>query len=120
MRKELLSPVICLLFLVVPAHAAKRRFTIEDLYRIHTMEDLHLSPDGRTVIFTLLTSDLPKAKRSKHVWMLDTEGGNARQFTYSDTDESSAVYARDGNWIAFISSRNGDANLYVMPTTGGE
>ena len=120
MRKKLLSPVICFLFFVVPAQAAKRRFTIEDLYRIRTMEDVHLSPDGRIVVFTVATSDLAKAKRSKHIWMMDRDGRNARQFTYSEKDESSAVFAADGKWIAFISSRDGDANLYIMPTTGGE
>ncbi len=120
MRKKLLSPVICLLFLVVPAQAAKRRFTIEDLYRTRTVQDVHLSPDGRIVVFTVATSDLAKAKRSKHIWMMDTDGRNARQFTYSEKDESSAVFAADGKWIALISSRDGDANLYIMPTTGGE
>jgi Tol biopolymer transport system component len=52
--------------------------------------------------------------------MIDTEGGNARQFTYSEKDESSAVFSADGKWVAFISSRDGGANLYVMPTTSGE
>ena len=120
MRKKLLSPVICFLFLIVPAQAARRGFTIEDLYRIRTVEDVHLSPDGRLVAFTLVTSDLAKAKRSKHIWMMDTDGRNLRQFTYSEKDESSAVFAADGKWTAFISSRDGDANLYIMATTGGE
>jgi len=120
MREKLLSTVSCILFLVVPAHAAKHRFTIEDLYRIRTMEDVHLSPDGRTIVFTLVTSELAKAKRNKHIWIMDADGGNARQFTYSEKGESSAVFAADSKWIAFISSRDGDANLYIMPIAGGE
>ena len=120
MQQKLLSSAICVLFFVVPSQAAKRRFTIEDFYRLRTIEDVHLSPDGRMVAFTVITADLAKAKRTKHIWMIDTEAGNARQFTYSEKDESSAVFSADGKWVAFISSRDGDANLYVMATTGGE
>ena len=120
MRQQLFSSAICLLFCVVPSQAAKRRFTIEDLYRLRTIEGVHLSPDGRMVAFTVITSELAKAKRTKHIWMMDTDGGNARQFTHSEKDESAAVFSADGKWMAFISSRDGDENLYVMPTTGGE
>lgn len=120
MRQKLFSSAMCFLFFVLPSQAAKRRFTIEDLYRIRTIEDVHLSPDGRTVAFTVITSNLAKAKRSKHIWMMEADGRNARQFTYSDKDEFSPVFSGDGKWIAFISSRDGEGNLYIIPTTGGE
>jgi len=120
MQQKLLLSAICLLLFVLPSQATKRRFTLEDLYRLRTIEDVHLSPNGRFVAFTLITSDLARAKRTKHIWMMDTDGRNARQFTYSEKDESSAVFSADGKWIAFISSRDGDGNLYIMPTTGGE
>ena len=120
MRQKLLISAVCFLLFVVPSQAAKRPFTIEDLYRIRTIEDVHLSSDGRTVLFTLGISDLAKAKRSKHIWIMDTEKGNARQFTYSEKGESSAVFSADCKWIAFVSSRDADTNLYVMPVGGGE
>jgi hypothetical protein len=41
--------------------AQKRAFTIEDLYRVKNLSDLHVSPDGKTLLFALTTSDLGRA-----------------------------------------------------------
>jgi dipeptidyl aminopeptidase/acylaminoacyl peptidase len=120
MRKKLLLCATCFLLFVVPSQADKRRFTLEDLYRIRTMEDMLLSPDSRTVVFTLTTSDLAKAKRVKHIWVMDADGRDPRQFTYGEKGESSPVFSADGQWIAFVSSRDGDENLYIVAVNGGE
>ncbi len=110
----------CSLLLAAPGLAEKRAFTIEDLYRIRGIEDLHLSPDGKTIAFMLRTDSLPKAKRARHIWLMDADGGNARQFTYGEKNESAPVWSADGKWLAFISARDGDDNLYVISASGGE
>ncbi len=120
MHRTLLSYLIWFLLLNISSAAAKRAFTIEDLYRVRGIEDLHVSPDGKTVLFTLQTSELAKAKRTKHVWLMDVDGKNARQFTFGEKGESSPAFSSDGEWIAFISSRDGDDNLYVISASGGE
>ncbi len=110
----------CSLLLAAPGLAEKRAFTIEDLYRIRGIEDLHLSPDGKTIAFMLRTDNLPKAKRARHIWLMDADGGNARQFTFGEKDESAPVWSADGKWLAFVSARDGDDNLYVISASGGE
>jgi dipeptidyl aminopeptidase/acylaminoacyl peptidase len=120
MRRKFFWVAICLLFVVVPSQADKRGFTIQDFYRLRGLDDVRISPDGRKVLFTVTTSDLMKAKRTKHIWMMDADGGNARQFTFGEKSESSPVFSPDGAMIAFISSRDGDENLYVIPANGGE
>jgi dipeptidyl aminopeptidase/acylaminoacyl peptidase len=120
MHRRLLSLLFCFLLPVIASAGAKRAFTIEDLYRIHGIEDLHVSPDGKTILFTLQTSDLAKAKRIEHVWLMDADGRNARQFTSGEKGESSPIFSRDGKWMAFVSSRDGGDNLYIISTSGGE
>ncbi len=120
MHRRLLSYLICFLLLNISSAAAKRAFTIEDLYRVRGIEDLHVSPDGKTVLFTLRTDDLAKAKSTKHIWLMDADGKNERQFTSGEKGESSPAFSPDGKWIAFISSRDGDDNLYVISASGGE
>jgi dipeptidyl aminopeptidase/acylaminoacyl peptidase len=120
MHRRLLSYLICFLLLNISSAAAKRAFTVEDLYRVRGIEDLHVSPDGKTVLFTLRTDDLAKAKSTKHIWLMDADGKNARQFTSGEKGESSPAFSPDGKWIAFISSRDGDDNLYVISASGGE
>ncbi len=120
MRLKLLAFATGLLLLVLPCRADKRAFTIEDLYRLRGIEDLHVSPDGQTIVFTLRTDDLPRARRVRHIWMMDADGKNARQFTNGEKGESSPVFSPDGKRIAFISSRDGSDNLYLISASGGE
>lgn len=102
------------------ACAAKRPFTIEDLYRLRQVRDLALSPDGKAVVFTLTARDLPKAQSASHIWMMSTDGGAPRQLTFHEKGESSPVFSPDGKQLAFIASRDGAANVYLLPLDGGE
>ena len=116
--------LILFLFSSTSLQAQKRAFTIEDLYRVKNISDLHLSPDGQTIIFTVTTSDLPRARRNSHIWALDiggnVNGQNPRQLTTSEKSESSPLFSPDGRQISFISSKDGSADLYLMPAGGGE
>jgi len=67
MRRALLLSIL-LLLLFSSLHAQKRAFSIEDLYRVKNISDLHVSPDGKRIIFVVTTSDLARAKRSSHIW----------------------------------------------------
>ena len=114
MRRVIFFSVLLLLSFT-SLHAQKRAFTIEDLYRVKNISDLHVSPDGKTVIFTVTTSDLARAKRNSHIWAMDSDGKNARQLTFGEESEYSLSFSPDGKQISFISSK--DANLYLLPAT---
>jgi dipeptidyl aminopeptidase/acylaminoacyl peptidase len=109
---------LTLAFLLVNVAAfaqTKRAFTIEDLYRVKGIADLSLSPDGRAVLFTVTSSDLPHGKRTTQVWTMDADGANAHAIT-GGTSDSSPRYSPDGRQLAFIR----DNNLYLLPLGGGE
>ena len=122
MRRVFLFSFILLLSFT--SHAQKRAFTIEDLYRVKNISDLHVAPDGKTVIFVVSISDLARAKRNSHIWAMDINGDingqNLRQLTSGDKSESSPLFSPDGKQILFISSKDGSANFYLMPINGGE
>ncbi len=99
-------------------HAQKRAFTIEDLYRVKNISDLHVAPNGQTLIFVVTTSDLARAKRSAHIWAMDADGRNPHQLTTSDKSESSPSFSPDGKQILFVSSKDGSDNFYLMNATG--
>ncbi|MGB7494999.1 MAG: S9 family peptidase [Candidatus Acidiferrum sp.] len=120
MRQKWFLLAFCVLLSAVPALASKRAFTIEDLYRIRGVEDLSVSADGKMVVFVLRQDDLGRAKRIRHLWVMDADGQNMRQFTYGDKSETSPVFSPDGKWIAFVRSRDGDPNIFLISTLGGE
>jgi dipeptidyl aminopeptidase/acylaminoacyl peptidase len=103
-----------------PAYAQKRAFTIEDLYRFKSISDVHISPDGNSVVYVLAGTDLPRAKRVSHVWMMDIDGQHQRQLTSNAKGENSPAFSPDGKSLLFISSRDGAPNLYILPLKGGE
>src|SRR6266545_4544009 len=108
----------CILFLFVAATAAaqqKRAFTIEDIYRVKSISDLTLSPDERSLLFTVATTDLARGKRSTRIWMMNIGGSNARPLTQGDGDSSPRI-SPDGQQVAFIRENN----LFLLPLTGGE
>ncbi len=117
MRRVLLF-FFLLLVSFFSVHAQKRAFTIEDLYRVKNISELHLSPDGQTIIYVVTTSDLGRAKRNSHVWRMNVDGSNPRQLTASDSSESSPSFSPDGKQISFVNSK--DSNIYVMPAAGGD
>ncbi|HVG19589.1 MAG TPA: S9 family peptidase [Blastocatellia bacterium] len=120
MRRRIAWLLLILIVAAGSAHAQKRAFTVEDLYRVKSISDVHISPDGKSIVYTVATSDLPQARRVSNIWVMDIDGRNARQLTQGEKSSSSPLFSPDGKWISFISAKDGAANLYVMPSAGGE
>ena len=81
--------------------------------------DLEFSPDGARLAFTV-TEPPSGATRPRHVWLLDVASGGVRQLTHSDKEEYGARWSPDGRTLAFLSTRDGAAGLYLLPMGGGE
>jgi dipeptidyl aminopeptidase/acylaminoacyl peptidase len=120
MKLKTMPVLLFSLALCINAQAQKRAFSIEDLYRIKAVSDVHISPDGKSIVYVVGTSDLPRAKRASYIWIMNSDGSNKRQLTYSAKGDSSPRFSPDGKTLLFVSSRDGQANLYVMPLSGGE
>jgi tricorn protease len=54
------------------------------------------------------------------LWTAAASGGSATRLTAHPGEELFAKFSPDGNWIAFTGQYDGDEQVYVMPTTGGE
>jgi dipeptidyl aminopeptidase/acylaminoacyl peptidase len=87
---------------------------------VRALSDKAVSPDAELALFTVTLSDLGRAKRTSHIWQLNLGSRSVRQLTWSEKSESSPLFSPDGQWISFISTRDGDANLYLLPVAGGE
>lgn len=102
--------------------AAKRRITAEDLYDFQLISDPHISPDGRHVVFCLHRVDRKTEKKYANLWLVPTDGGPARQFTFGDQVDSQPRWSPDGAQIAFLSNRDDEKQpqIYLIPFAGGE
>lgn len=81
------------------------RFTVEE----GTWLDLDVSPDGRTIAFSLL-GDL---------YLLPIDGGAARRLTQGQAWDVQPRFSPDGRELAYTSDRGGGNNLWRVPVGGG-
>ncbi len=96
----------------------KRPIRPEDLLRITFVGDPQISPDGSRVLFTKKTiSD--KNKYVTNLVSVDAEGRQT-QWTQGENGSSGGRWSPDGSTIAFVSKREKVAQIYLLPTSGGE
>jgi len=81
-----------------------------------------ISPDGTRIVFSLGEVSRDSDKSSSQLWVVDTDGGNARQLTWTGESHSSPDWSPDGRYLAYVSRRDGDRPnaICVLPTKGGE
>lgn len=99
--------------------AAKHPITFDDLISMHRISEAQVSPDGKWVAYTMTTPDVEANRNASNIWIVPTTGGDALQMTQSGKD-SSPVWSPDGKMIAFLSSRSGDSQVYLLSMDGGE
>ena len=108
------------MFLLASTAQAKDPFTLEDAYLLKWPSDLQLSPDGQTLLFSLAERNLAKAKSKTQIWRYSFDTGSLDQLTQHEKSSWSPRWAADGKTIYFLSKRNGDTQLFAMPTSTGD
>lgn len=98
---------------------AKHPITFDDMIKMHRVAEPQISTDGKWVAYSVATPDMDANRNVTNIWMVSTSGGAAAQLTQSGHD-SSPVWSPDGKTIAFLSSRSGEAQVYVLSLQGGE
>ena len=99
--------------------AAKHAISFDDLIKMHRISEPQICPDGKWVAYTVSTPDLDSNRGVSNIWIVSTAGGASAQLTQSGHD-SSPVWSPDGKTLAFLSSRSGDSQVYLLSLEGGE
>ena len=100
----------------------KRPIAANDVYRLMTVADPKISPDGNWVAYVLTSIDSAKNKRNDDVWMTSWDGQQSIQLTNSPDGESQPRWSPDGKYLSFVSNRQGATNsqIWLMDRRGGE
>src|SRR5712692_4821994 len=73
-----------------------------------TWLSLDVSPDGKTIVFEMLGD----------IYTLPIEGGQAKLIAGGMSFDSQPKFSPDGQWIAFLSDREGSENIWIMHADG--
>lgn len=122
MRRILLSLVFILPLFVFAQNTAKRKLKPSDVYRLQTLGDPQVSPEGNWIAYTLTTIDSVLNKQNTDIWMVSWDGKQSVQLTNSSDAETQPRWSPDGKYLSFVSTRQGAMNnqIWLMNRLGGE
>jgi dipeptidyl aminopeptidase/acylaminoacyl peptidase len=107
----------------IGAFAQKEKINVTDLARIKTLSNITASPDGSKILYVLNTIEQNDENKLEYdyrsqLWLSDFT--TTRPLTRSEGNPRQATWSADGKQIAFVRTYKGKAQVFVMPTDGGE
>ncbi len=83
----------------------RRPFRAEDIYRVRTVSDPQVAPDGSCVAYVVTEADVEKDDFRSHIWIAPLDGGEPYQLTRGPHRDSSPRWSPDSKTLAFASNR---------------
>jgi tricorn protease len=78
------------------------------------------SQEGRLLLFPDIYKDKIAFTYGGDIWVGSSGGGSARRVTSHPGRELFPKFSPDGKWLAFTGQYDGNFNVYVMPSDGGQ
>ena len=102
--------------------AARRTLSVDDLYKIQTLTDPQVSPDGRWVAYIVTTNDREADEPRSAVWMVSWDGKQQIPLTNAAKATRAPRWSPDGHYLAYISTpvESEHEQVMVLDRRGGE
>ncbi|MFW5738903.1 MAG: prolyl oligopeptidase family serine peptidase, partial [Myxococcota bacterium] len=101
-------------------HAAEKKpFDVRELVELKRASQAVLSPDGRTIVFVLRSTDMEANKGRTDLWMMKSNGKGLRQLTSHSAGDWAPQWMSDKT-VGFLSTRSGSPQVHAIEIDGGE
>jgi dipeptidyl aminopeptidase/acylaminoacyl peptidase len=97
--------------------------TVDQILSLKRAGSPEISPDGRSVAYTVRETNWDENAYETEIWLADTTSvGNAagRQLTNARKSSQSPAWSPDGSKLAFISDRSDKRQIYLINPLAGE
>src|SRR5262245_37651747 len=108
----------CIAQAVSPTAQSRSARAIDALLNLDRAASPVISPDGRSVAYTLRETNWDENEYETEIWIGTAK--ETRQLTSGRKSSLQPAFSPDGKWIAFISDRDGTRQLYRIALDGGE
>lgn len=93
---------------------ADGHFTPEIMHRMGKVSDPQVSPDGKTILYGVAYTSIEQNRSCRNLFLMDIDGGNARQLTHFPKSASNARWIDGGKAIAYLQG----GQMWVMNADG--
>jgi len=98
----------------------KRKIKADDLIKMKFLKSARISPDESKIVFTVQVAAKNKKKYYSHLYIMNIDGGDLKQFTNGKVTDSNPIFSLDSKCVYFISKRGKDKGIFRIRTSGGE
>ena len=98
--------------------AQKAPLDVHAMMKLSRLSDPQISPDGKSVVFTVQTIEVDKNAKPRHIYSVPLQSGAPVQLTSEGTANSRARWSPDSKRIAWISNRGGSSQIWIMDADG--
>jgi dipeptidyl aminopeptidase/acylaminoacyl peptidase len=121
-RAIVLAVVACATAAQAQTTDQRRSLVATDIYRLRSVRDPQVSPEGGWVAYTVTSVDSAKDRSETDIWMTSWDGTQTLRVTSTPGNETAPRWSPDGRYLAFLSSRQaGDgAQVWLLDRRGGE
>ncbi len=116
MKRCIALVIVLVVGLCAVAAAQNRTYTIEDLMKVRRVGDPQISPDGKTVAFTVGDVNFDANRVVTQIYVTSIGGGSIKQLTNGPSSSSSPRWSPDGKKIAFTTG----SQVWVMDSDGDD
>ena len=115
MKRFVVAISVLVLALASIAVAQQNRpFTIEELLKVRRVADPRVSPDGKSVAFTIGDVNFDGNRVVNQIYVVSLAGGEIKPLTSGDKSASSPRWSPDGKKIAYVTG----SQIWVMDHDG--
>ena len=106
------------LFAITVIANAQNKLTPELLWKFGRINEMQLSPDGKTILYVVKYFNLAENNGNSDIYTIPSTGGTPKKLTDTKESEFNAVWRPDGKKIAYISTVSGSAQVWEMNPDG--
>lgn len=120
MPRSAICAVLLSLACGLPLFSAKAPFTFDAMMKVARLDDPQLSPDGKTVAFTVQTVDMAANTKPTAIYTIPVDGATPLRIAGEGTANTRPRWTPDSKRLVFLSNRANGTQVWSANADGSD